>query len=81
MLQIGFRLSLSQHQPFIDFLMDKLDVFAWSASDLVNISPRIMTHHLAVKPTYPPPMRQKRKSFVLECNQVINKEVERLLQH
>ena len=53
MLQIGSRLSLAQRQSLIDFFTDNLDVFVWSTSDLVGISPGIMTHRLAVKPTYP----------------------------
>ena len=74
MPQIKSRLSPAQRQPLINFFMDNLDVFAWSASDLVGINLEVITYHLADKLTYPL-VRKKRRSFAPEHTQVINEEV------
>ena len=47
---------------------------------MTGIDPSMMTHQLRVDPDYTP-VRQKRRKFAPERNQVINEEVQKLLEN
>ncbi|KAL0396148.1 UNVERIFIED_CONTAM: hypothetical protein Scaly_0063200 [Sesamum calycinum] len=50
-----------------------VDVFAWSACDLVGIDPSVVVHRLNLNPTFPP-VKQKKRYFGLEKDKVIQEE-------
>ena len=77
---IGVNLDPKLRADLIDFLMKRHDCFAWSHEDMTGIDPELITHELHVDPCYPP-VRQKRRKFALERNQIINEEVQKLLQN
>ena len=60
------------------FLKQNKDVFAWKQADMGGIDPAIITHRLNVSPSFKP-VKQKRRSFALERQKVINEEVGKLL--
>ena len=78
-VKIGTRLGPQQRSSLISFLEEHAEVFAWSAHDLVGVDPSIVTHHLSVNPAHPP-IRQKRRTFAPERNEIINAEIDRLLE-
>ncbi|XP_056697792.1 uncharacterized protein [Spinacia oleracea] len=62
----------------ITFLKANADGFAWSHEDIPGISPDVITHKLSVDPHHKP-VKQKRRKFAPERNQIINDEVQQLL--
>ena len=60
-------------------LLNNIDVFAWSHSDMVGINPMMATHQLNIIPTTKP-VRQKVRRFHLDCHQIIQTEVDNLLR-
>ncbi|KAL0366906.1 UNVERIFIED_CONTAM: Transposon Ty3-G Gag-Pol polyprotein [Sesamum radiatum] len=65
-------------EELVQFLKANLDVFAWTVRDLEGVDPEVMTHKLNVNPTFQP-VRQKKRSFGTERNEIIKEEVEKLL--
>ncbi|KAL0366928.1 UNVERIFIED_CONTAM: hypothetical protein Sradi_3582900 [Sesamum radiatum] len=65
-------------EELVQLLRKNSDVFAWTVHDLEGINPEIMTHKLNVNPTFRP-IRQKKRNFGMERNDIIRKEVEKLL--
>ncbi|KAL0400130.1 UNVERIFIED_CONTAM: Transposon Ty3-G Gag-Pol polyprotein [Sesamum radiatum] len=65
-------------EELVQFLKANSDVFAWTVGDLEGINPKVMTHKLNVNPTFRP-VRQKKRSFGTEKNEIIKEEVEKLL--
>ena len=63
----------------IEFLMDRLDAFAWEHEDITGMSRDVMTHKLNVDPNYAH-VQQKRREFAPDKNQIINEEVSMLLK-
>ena len=55
-----------------------LDAFAWSASDMPGIDPDFLCHHLSVDATVRP-VRQRRRKFNEERQQVVKDETQKLL--
>ncbi|XP_074347348.1 uncharacterized protein LOC141686197 [Apium graveolens] len=47
-LKVGSQLSYEIRESLTHFLINNLDIFAWSHSDMVEIDPRVMCHHLNV---------------------------------
>ena len=45
------------------FLQENQDVFAWSHSDMVGISPNIISDALNIDPKYPPKQQKWRPMF------------------
>ncbi|XP_050248773.1 uncharacterized protein LOC126696026 [Quercus robur] len=76
--RIGTTLSLEIRLMLVQFLKENLDVFAWSHEDMLGISPKVIKHKLNVNPDKKP-VQQKRRVFVLEWNQAITNEVNKLL--
>ena len=60
-------------------LLNNIDVFAWSHSNMVGINPTVASHKLNIIPAARP-VRQKVRHFHLERHQVIQTEVDNLLR-
>ena len=77
-LRIGSKLTEGLRRRLIDFLRSNSDCFAWSHKDMPGIDPEIIVHKLHVDPQYQP-IRQKRRKFAPEKDDIINEEVKNLL--
>ena len=66
-------------EGLVEFLRSYKDCFAWGNEDMIGIDPSVITHALNVNPKMPP-VKQKRRKFAPERNQVINDEVKSLLE-
>ncbi|XP_010676986.1 uncharacterized protein LOC104892696 [Beta vulgaris subsp. vulgaris] len=77
-VKIGAALSPDVRQQIIDFLKANADCFAWSHEDVTGIDPDVITHRLNVDPNHKP-VKQKRRKFAPERNQIINDEVQKLI--
>ncbi|KAL0355819.1 UNVERIFIED_CONTAM: hypothetical protein Sradi_4028800 [Sesamum radiatum] len=53
-------------------------MFAWSPSDFKGINPEVIVHRLNVDPMVP--VKQKKRSFGVKRNKIIEKEVKKLLE-
>nr|XP_023894321.1 uncharacterized protein LOC112006266 [Quercus suber] len=76
--RIGMTLSPEMRTKLIQFLKENLDVFAWSHDDMPGISPEVIQHRLNVDPKRKP-VKQRRRVFALERDQVVTDEVNKLL--
>ena len=76
---IGSKLAEDLKSLLSHFLRQNKDVFAWKQTDMGGIDPTVITHRLNVSPSFKP-IKQKRRSFALERQKAINKEVGKLLQ-
>ena len=76
-VKIGTYLGPEVRNQLIKFLRAHKTTFAWSTDDMVGVDPNVISHKLNVNSTYRP-VRQKRRRFAPERNQVINEEVEKL---
>ena len=61
------------------FLQSNIDIFAWTASDMLTIDPGVIIHHLNVDPNHHP-IRQKKKKFTSERQKVIEEEMDKLMK-
>lgn len=52
LLQIGFNLKEPLRGELASFLRQNLDIFAWIAYDVPDISPMVMSHWLNIHPEY-----------------------------
>ena len=77
--KIGTLGSLMVHWALTTFLKDNWDVFAWSYEDMPGIDLSVMVHRLNVSFSIPF-IRQKKRVFALEWDQVIEEEVRKLLK-
>ena len=73
-IKIGTLASLTVRQELTTFLRDNQDIFAWSHEDMPGIDPSIMMHRLNVSPFFPP-IRQKKRVFAPDQDQVIAEEL------
>lgn len=55
------------------------DAFTWTHADMQGIDPRVITHRLSIDPSARP-IRQKKRTFIIDRNQAIVKEVDKLLK-
>ncbi|KAL0446566.1 UNVERIFIED_CONTAM: hypothetical protein Slati_1784500 [Sesamum latifolium] len=65
-------------EELVYFLRENSDVFAWTVHDLTEIDPEVMMHKLNVNPNFRL-VRQKKRNFGQERNEIIKEEVEKLL--
>ena len=79
LVYIGSKLAEDIKNPFIRFLKQNMEVFAWKQEDMGGIDPTVITHRLNVSPSFRP-IKQKRRSFAPERQKTINEEVSKLLQ-
>lgn len=77
-LKIGSKLPEGLRRRLVDFLRSNSDCFAWSHEDMPEIDPDVIMHQLQVDPMHPP-VRQKRRKFAPERDEIINEEVKNLL--
>ena len=55
-----------------------MEVFAWKQEDMGGVDPAVITHRLNDNPSFKP-VKQKRRSFVIERQKAIYEEVGKLL--
>jgi len=55
-----------------------MDAFAWSSSDMPDIDPDFLCHHLTMDPKVRP-VRQRRRKFNDDRRQIIKEETQKLL--
>ncbi|XP_011074079.1 uncharacterized protein LOC105158875 [Sesamum indicum] len=67
-----------REMAMIEFLKENMDVFAWGPSDFTGIDPGVIVHRLNTDPAMRP-VRQKKRSFGSDKNEIIRKEVDKLL--
>ena len=63
----------------VEFLKKNKDIFAWSHTDMVGISPTIITHNLNIDPSRKS-VRQKRRPMDPKRYRALKEEVDRLLE-
>jgi hypothetical protein len=78
-VRVGSLLSPEVKESLVAFLQNNTDVFAWCHDDMLGIDHLVISHRLNVDPNHWP-VKQKRRCFAPERNQVIHEEVERLLK-
>ncbi|GAV90243.1 hypothetical protein CFOL_v3_33652 [Cephalotus follicularis] len=61
-IQVGSQLREVEKEEPITFLRNNKNVFAWSAEEVLGISPEVMLQKLSVDPMRPP-TRQKKRNF------------------
>ncbi|KAL2251632.1 UNVERIFIED_CONTAM: Retrovirus-related Pol polyprotein from transposon [Sesamum indicum] len=71
--------NLEREMAMINFLKENMDVFAWGPSDFTGIDPEVIVHRLNVDPAVRP-VKQKKRSFGHDKNEIIRKEVDKLLE-
>ena len=75
---IGTKMDKRLRESMIEFLKNNLDVFACTYDDMPGIDSEAIFHKLNVNPSIRP-IKQKRRVFAPDKNQVISDEVEKLL--
>ena len=78
-LRIGARLPSEEKEGLKALLREYSQVFAWSVEDMPGIPTDLVVHHLDVNPRFKP-VKQKKRGFAPERNEVIKKEVGKLLE-
>lgn len=76
--QVGSDLSGEFKDRLRDFLVKNRDVFSWTHKDMLGIDPRVAVHKLNVDPASRP-IKQKKRNFTLKHNQLVAKQVKKLL--
>ena len=71
-------LSEEEKEQLRQVLLDNIDVFAWTHSDMTGISPTHASHKLNVTLSARP-IRQRVRRFHLNHHQIIQAEVDNLL--
>ena len=79
LVYIGSKLAEEVRSLLIHFLKQNMEVFAWKQEDMGGTDPTVITHSVNASPSFKP-IKQKRRSFALERQKVINEEVDKLLQ-
>ncbi|KAL0324744.1 UNVERIFIED_CONTAM: hypothetical protein Scaly_2441500 [Sesamum calycinum] len=77
--RIGSHLIGQMETMTIEFLRKNSDMFAWSPSNFKGINPEVIMHRLNVD-LQAKPVKQKKRSFGMERNKIIEEEVEKLLK-
>ncbi|KAL0408301.1 UNVERIFIED_CONTAM: hypothetical protein Sradi_1764500 [Sesamum radiatum] len=76
--RIGSHMSKSLQAMTIEFLRQNADIFAWKPSNFSGIDPSVIVHRLNVDPSTQP-CKQRKRSFGKVRNEIIEREVEKLL--
>ena len=79
LVYIGSKLAEDIRSSLIRFLEQNMEAFAWKQEDMGGVDPAVITHRLNINPSFKL-VKQKRRSFALERQKVINEEVGKLLQ-
>ncbi|KAL0311121.1 UNVERIFIED_CONTAM: Transposon Ty3-G Gag-Pol polyprotein [Sesamum angustifolium] len=78
-IKISMTMCSSTEEHFIQFLKKNKEVFAWTMTDLHEISPNVITHKLSENPNAKP-VKQKKRMFGVERSQAIKEEVDKMLK-
>ncbi|XP_071909712.1 uncharacterized protein [Coffea arabica] len=78
-IRIGALLPPEKKEGLKALLKEYSQVFAWTVEDMPGILTDLAVHHLNVDPCFKP-VKQKKRSFAPERNEVIKKEVGKLLE-
>ena len=78
-IRVGSLLPLEEKEALKALLREYSQVFAWSVDDMPGIPTDLAVHHLNVDPRFKP-VKQKKRSFAPERNEVIKMEVGKLLE-
>ena len=76
--KLGRLLSQEEQDEVAAVISRHLDEFAWSASDMPDIDPDFLCHHLTIDPKVRP-VRQRRRKFNKERRLVVQEETKKLL--
>ena len=74
---IGVSVKEKERLEMLLFLVQNVDVFAWSPYEVLEVDPKFIVHKLNVDPLYPP-KKQKPKRSIKEHVTAIRQEVKRL---
>jgi len=77
--KLGRLLSQEEQEEVVEVISCHLDAFAWSASDMPDIDPDFLCHHLSMDATVRP-VRQRRRKFTEERQLVVREETQKLLR-
>ena len=75
----NFLLSSDEKEQLRLMLLNNVDLFTWSHSDMVRVGPTVASHKLNIIPTARL-VTQKLRHFHLERHQIIQTEVDNLLK-
>ena len=75
--QIGAGMKDEDRVKMLLFLVQNIDVFAWSSYEVPMVDPEFIVHKLNVNPLFPP-KKQRPKSSAKEHVEAIKQEVKRL---
>lgn len=78
-VQVGFHLNEDDHMHLTLSLQANMDVITQLASDMPSIDLDVIVHLLNIDLEHWP-VRQKKKSFVLEHQKIIKEEIDKLLK-
>lgn len=76
--KIGNQMEKKKEEELVKFMCDNHDVFAWSPTDIKGINPKVIVHKLNVRPNARP-IKQRKRHFGAEKDQIIEEEVQKLL--
>ncbi|KAK1363227.1 hypothetical protein POM88_038788 [Heracleum sosnowskyi] len=79
MIQIGKNMEPELKKKVIEVIRQYHDVFAWGHEDMPGLDPSVAKHCLSVNPDEKL-VKQKKRNFAMERQQVIQAEVEKLLK-
>ena len=74
---IGASVKDEERVEMLLFLVQNVDVFAWSSYELPRVDPKFIVHKLNVDPSHPP-KKQKPKRSAKEHDNAVRQEVKRL---
>nr|XP_029152822.1 uncharacterized protein LOC114927415 [Arachis hypogaea] len=75
---VGTTLSSEEKASFQKFLQQHADLFAWTPVDMPGISPSVISHKLALNPSFRP-IAQKKRNLGLEKKQASLEETKKLI--
>ncbi|XP_071900977.1 uncharacterized protein [Coffea arabica] len=78
-IRVGVLLPAEQKEGLKALLREYSEIFAWTVEDMPGIPTGLAVHHLDVDPHFKP-VKQKKRSFAPERNEVIKTEVGKLLE-
>lgn len=78
-VRLGQQLPGEIQEALTGILRKNVDLFAWKPEDMKGINPKIAVHRLNIKPDAKPVL-QKRRLFGEQQNEIIEKEVAKLLK-
>ena len=78
-VKISSRLNPEDVDELTKTLQQNTDIFAWSAIDMLEISPKFITHQLNISPSYHL-VRQKRRQLAPERSWAMSDEVTQLIE-